>query len=228
MKHVESFEEFNILNESIIDIYKNKDILKEITTYEEAIKLIDNNNYEFKFMDYLISIDINKLTMGILKLTPKGKYLPYKVIQHYRYSNVDRIKESIKRFIDNENSFISRKQKEKENKKTYRQEMKNPFKIGDILYDSWGYEQTNIDFYQVTNISDKSVWIREISSEMVPGTQGHDSSNVRPLKDHFIGEEIRKPLIVTSYSKTPYISSKHGSISLYTSGDDGVYSSWGY
>lgn len=36
-------------------------------------------------------------------------------------------------------------------------------KIGDIFYSSWGYEQTNIDFYQVVEVKGSFVSIREIN-----------------------------------------------------------------
>ena len=33
-------------------------------------------------------------------------------------------------------------------KKKDREEFQNPYKVGDILYSSWGYDQTNINFYK--------------------------------------------------------------------------------
>lgn len=36
------------------------------------------------------------------------------------------------------------------------------FTIGDILVSSWGYDQTNVDFYQVTRIMPKTIEIRAI------------------------------------------------------------------
>lgn len=38
------------------------------------------------------------------------------------------------------------------------------YKVGDILVSSWGYEQTNVDFYQVVGITPKCIKIREIGS----------------------------------------------------------------
>lgn len=38
------------------------------------------------------------------------------------------------------------------------------FKIGDILHHSWGYDQTNADFYQVLRVTDKSVWIAQLET----------------------------------------------------------------
>ena len=49
------------------------------------------------------------------------------------------------------------------------------YKIGDIFYSSWGYDQTNINFYQVTAVTSKAVKIREILSRRVGGSTGSDS-----------------------------------------------------
>lgn len=42
-----------------------------------------------------------------------------------------------------------------------------PVKEGDIFVSSWGYDQTNIDFYEVVKVtpSGKSVWTKRISQE---------------------------------------------------------------
>ena len=40
--------------------------------------------------------------------------------------------------------------------------------VGEILSSSWGYEQTNWDFYQIVKVSDKSIWIQEIEFEVKP------------------------------------------------------------
>lgn len=48
---------------------------------------------------------------------------------------------------------------------------------GAILYSSWGYDQTNIDFYMVTRTTAKSAWIVPMSSPIVEQT-GFMSENV--------------------------------------------------
>lgn len=104
--------------------------------------------------------------------------------------------------------------------------MKNPFKVGQIFYDSWGYEQTNIDFYQVIEVKPKSVVIREIK-----GDRKYDASfqsmsgKVFPLKDQFADDSIPllKPLCVMVSNGKPefYLKSKHGWISLYEKEEKG-------
>jgi hypothetical protein len=227
MKHINSFSDYNSLNESISTVYNDRDKIPVITDIEGAIKLFTDGVDEFRYLDFLFAINREKLTMGILKLTPKGKYSGYKVVQNYRYGKIERITEVITQFIQKEIDFANRKEEEKTKKQQLRKDIVNPFKLGDLLYSSWGYEQTNVDFYQVTKVGDKSVWVRPIASEMVEGTAGHDSSNVRPIKDDFRGEEVYKPLVVSTYSDKPCLGGRYP-LRPYTSGDKGVYSSWGY
>jgi hypothetical protein len=39
-------------------------------------------------------------------------------------------------------------------------------KVGEILYSSWGYDQTNIEFFKVVRVSDYSVWIQKVGSKV--------------------------------------------------------------
>ncbi|WP_434127407.1 hypothetical protein, partial [Enterococcus faecium] len=85
--------------------------------------------------------------------------------------------------------------------------------------------QTNIDFYQVTSVSDKSVKIRPIASKYVRGA-GWASEYVSPDKDNFTGEEVTKVVLyMVGYSageakSSPYIKSRHGWISPCTEGKE--------
>lgn len=59
-------------------------------------------------------------------------------------------------------------------------------KVGSIFCMSWGYDQTNVNFFQVTRLSPKSVFVREIASKGVPGTDGFMCNEVVPQKDNFL------------------------------------------
>lgn len=64
-------------------------------------------------------------------------------------------------------------------------------KIGDVYASSWGYDQTNVDFYQITKIvTDKTIEATEIGSERI---EGHPD-RVIPVIDNFIGKPFRKRL----------------------------------
>ncbi len=51
--------------------------------------------------------------------------------------------------------------------KEKRKAFKHSLKVGDILTSSWGYDQTNVNFYRVTKVLGKFVELEEVSSKMV-------------------------------------------------------------
>lgn len=53
--------------------------------------------------------------------------------------------------------------------------------LGTIWATSWGYDQTNVEFFQVVRATEKSVWVREIQQEARDG-------RVWPIKDAFLDE----------------------------------------
>jgi len=59
------------------------------------------------------------------------------------------------------------------------------FQHGDIVYASWGYEQTNINFYRVEKVTAKTVSIVEIYAQTVEGsTYSHGMADeVIPLNE---------------------------------------------
>ncbi len=77
-------------------------------------------------------------------------------------------------------------QEMKERKKLARARFENPYKEGDILHHSWGYDQTNCDFYQVVGVKKASVLLRQIGANPVPGSEGFMSQSLMPEKDAFI------------------------------------------
>jgi hypothetical protein len=92
--------------------------------------------------------------------------------------------------------------------------------VGAVLMRSWGYEQTNIDWYQVTAIvSDKMVVVRKIAGRIIPG-EGISamSGYTTPCLHQFVGEPMR----VRAGKRG--VSMKHGHASPW----DGMprYCSW--
>lgn len=71
-------------------------------------------------------------------------------------------------------------------KKQARADFQNPYKVGDILHHSWGYDQTNCDFFQVIEVKKASVVLKKIGAETVPGSEGFMSESLMPRKDYFI------------------------------------------
>jgi integrating conjugative element membrane protein (TIGR03745 family) len=73
-------------------------------------------------------------------------------------------------------------------------------KVGYVLSASWGYEQTNIDYYEVTAlVGRRSVEVREIAQELKE--TGNMLGECRPTKGKFIGKPLVKRVFSCSDSR---------------------------
>lgn len=67
------------------------------------------------------------------------------------------------------------------------------FPVGTILHYSWGYEQTNCEFYEVVERRGaRTAIIREIASETVEGSEGFMSERRKPRPGVYIGKPMVK------------------------------------
>ena len=81
---------------------------------------------------------------------------------------------------------LSYKEKVKQIRREAKKRFRNPYKVGDILHHSWGYDQTNCDFYQVVEVKPASVVLKKIGAKPVPGSEGFMSQSLMPEKNAFI------------------------------------------
>lgn len=193
------------------------------TITEAKIKAIKFDGYKIELSENLKSKPVARLykflTVGKNKDT-------YKLLQGYYFSDEQRRETWVKEQISNIKNRIEETQKYKTAKKEAISG--HNFKVGDCLYQSWGYDQTNIDFFQVVEVLPKSVKIRPISQIMVKGSDGFMCENVKPDKDGFTGEAMLRPVKawVREGTKPTYsISNGRHSLSLYDYGERGVYQS---
>ena len=84
-------------------------------------------------------------------------------------------------------------------------------KVGDIFVSTWGYEQTNIDFYQIIEVKGQYATFQEICSKEVEGSMySHGMAcQVVPVKDSFIGEPIKKKMRFNEGGASCNISTCH-------------------
>lgn len=80
-----------------------------------------------------------------------------------------------------------------------KKQFSHDYKEGDILCASWGYDQTNINFYQVTRVIGKQIEIREIESRIVSQKIGADYVVAAPNK--FLGPPMKKTPQLGGYVK---------------------------
>ncbi len=71
-------------------------------------------------------------------------------------------------------------------RRTDRTTYEHTLKIGDILESSWGYDQTNIDYYQVVKVTAKTADIRPIGQNSQQ--TGFMCGTCTPVKNDFTGE----------------------------------------
>lgn len=143
-----------------------------------------------------------KLAVNVYRETsPNGKPIVAMFIgkalkpkYYYSFSNEMEAARFIKNHseyeIKNKNDRIERREKEKELKKNF----KTSLKVGDIMHGSWGYDMTINEFYQITEIRNRTVILREIGVERKAA--GYYYEDVRPCQNCFIGEPIKRILQV--------------------------------
>ncbi len=71
-------------------------------------------------------------------------------------------------------------------------EMAEKIQVGTILHYSWGYDQTQCEYFQVIIKKSRTVTICRIASETVEGSENFMSDRRRPVPDRFVGEPVRK------------------------------------
>lgn len=80
---------------------------------------------------------------------------------HYTFRTLERANA----YIDEWTDRLSLHRVEKLRKQSQKKAWTNPLAVGTIMYTSWGYDQTNVDFYVVTRVSGRRTWIRPIAAE---------------------------------------------------------------
>ena len=65
---------------------------------------------------------------------------------------------------------------------------------GDIFVCSWGYDQTNVDFYQVVKRTPKTVTVRQVAAETLSDGPLTMTGKARAIPGQFIGEPMRRKM----------------------------------
>lgn len=103
-----------------------------------------------------------------------------------------------------------------------RNAFQHTLQVGDVLYTSWGYDQTNIDYYQVTKlVGSKMVEVCEIASQSVDGAHYMTGESV-PNVGKFVGKPMRCRVgegncaKVDGHHASPVRFSLVGGVKIYT------------
>jgi hypothetical protein len=183
-----------------------------------------------RFENLGFELIINEELMNAKCLKKNSKALMPKAFFWIRFRSMERLAEYCGEWISNKEKIAAYEAERKAKKAELMKNMNHSFKIGQVLYDSWGWEQTNIDFYQVVEVKPKSIKMQRIASKYASSENQKGISSmaayVEPVQNEFIREpELKKiNVMLSGESHSYYIKSDHGWINLYENRP--VYSSW--
>ena len=109
---------------------------------------------------------------------------------HYYYRSVEARDKAVEDYFDGLQVSIDRKAAYKAKQKAEKEKSVESIKVGDIFEGSWGYDQTNIEFYQVVEKKRVTCKIQKIGQKVVEETQGCDY--VRPNPEVKCGKPVTK------------------------------------
>lgn len=128
---------------------------------------------------------------------------------YLRFRTVERAEEYVADWF----ARIERRAEEKRAAREARKNESHSLEVGTVLYSSWGYDQTNIDYYEVVKVVGKStVEIREIA-RISKETESMQGSCI-PAPGQFIGPVMRRR--VNSYGSVKITSFYNASPAKFT------------
>lgn len=158
----------------------NKKIMKTLTRY------IPQGSVEYKpeigeYPKDLLTVYINfDRNSAIAYKGKSNKHLWYNRFNSESEMK-DKIAKTAKQLMDWEDLKAERKEKRK---------APTNLKVGDILYSSWGYDQTNVNFYKIVETKGKRmVVVREVGSKIV-SSDGGASTHVVAVPDRFVSDKV--------------------------------------
>jgi len=111
-----------------------------------------------------------------------------KAARHFAFSSLDRRDKHLAGYVEQETNT--------ENFKRSRRETGHGLEVGEIVCAVWGYEQTNVDFFEVLRVpTARSAVVRRIESETIEDEPGSMTGYSTPKPGQFVAvakEETRR------------------------------------
>ncbi len=122
--------------------------------------------------------------------------------KYYGFKTSERRDEYVQEYFKDIAASYERKKQYAEKKKAMIAENQKNYEVGAILYSAWGYDQTNIDYYQVIERTAKMATIQKIGKECIDTC--YSEEKVMPVKDAFVGEPKKKKVGAYGISLNSY------------------------
>ena len=132
---------------------------------------------------------------------------------HFLFKTEERLARYTAEWIDGLKQRAALKAKEQEQRKSAQRGLE----VGDVVATSWGYEQTNVEFYEVTALVGKRmVEIRRIAAHIVETNYMQGNAAPKP------GEYLGKPIRVVARNGSVSVDGHHANKLEPTVGPGGV------
>lgn len=119
---------------------------------------------------------------------------------HYSFRTEEALRKQIEDTLRGEMDAADRKEKRKAEQRAAN--ASHDAKPGDIFRSSWGYDQTNIDYYQIVAISGQMATLSRIGA--MSEETGFMSGESVPCPDHFIGKQFRRRIQKMTIESEPF------------------------
>lgn len=125
---------------------------------------------------------------------------------HYSFATEARRDAFIEAFVERRRANAASKAAAAGERRAFR----HTLKVGDVLRSVWGYDQTNVDYYQVVALKgSKQVVVRRIRA--MSEVTGYDTGKSAPDVDNFIESEAAKTYLVQRGNTIRIASYAHAS-----------------
>jgi hypothetical protein len=109
-----------------------------------------------------------------------------KPLFHHCYRSGEERERAVLRFFQTRREHTARKIQQREERKAFT----HGCQVGDILVSTWGYDQTNVDFYEIVALKRKQVVLCRIHAKAKE--TGRDYGICVPLPGAYVGEPFRR------------------------------------
>jgi len=119
---------------------------------------------------------------------------------HYQFRNQEKLQKKIEETVEGLEAWQAAKLERRE-----KQNAPHNLEHGAILRSSWGYEQTNVQYYQVIATTRNSVTLCEIAQQTME--TGFMSGECTPMPNKFIGKPFNRKVSMASGKPSVKITS---------------------
>lgn len=148
--------------------------------------LTNGQSFEEKFFNYEVSVGRGERVLYLFTKSPQQRIYRRTFPTVAARGCAADIWDGLEHFIAQREAKESQRLEKKQAKRDARAAFVNPYRVGQVLHSSWGYDQTNVEFFQILEVRPLALKVRQIS-----GTheRNHlDGGSTAPVLDRFCKE----------------------------------------